>query len=103
MIAALIASIAANVAFAYLLTRQVDAARADARAADQAHAREVANLCQRIQAPDVAVQQHAIETQPIETPRPDSLFDDEDHWDARPTVPKEKLAEMLMDEELAHA
>ena len=96
MIAALIASIAANAVLVYFLTRLV-------REESAANRRQTATLLQRIQAPDVAVQQHAIETQPIETPRPVSLFDDEDHWDARPTVPKEKLAEMLMDEELAHA
>ena len=96
MIAALIASIAANAVLAYLFLRRDERQEAARR-------HERATLLQRIQAPDVAVQQHAIETQPIETPRPVSLFDDEDHWDARPTVPKEKLAEMLMDEELAHA
>lgn len=96
MIAALIASIAANAVLAYFLTRLV-------REEAAANRRQTATLLQRIQDPAAAVQQHAIETQPIETPRPVSLFDDEDHWDARPTVPKEKLAEMLMDEELAHA
>ena len=100
MIAALIASIVANVALAYLLIRQTDAVRADARTADDQHRREVANLLQRIQAPDVAVQQHALETEEIVAPKPVSTFDDSDHWEAQ-GLTKERLAEIAMETELS--
>ena len=96
MIAALIASIAANAVLVFVLTRHM-------REESAANRRQTATLLQRIQAPDAAVQQHALETQPIETPRPVSLFDDTDYWDARPQMTKDELAEAAMNAELAHA
>jgi len=95
VIAALIASIAANTALAWLLTRELRDARTTAR-------REIADLCQRIQAPDVAVQQHALETGEITAPRPVSEFDDSDHWEAR-GLSKEQLAEEAMKLEMTLA
>ena len=95
MIAALIASIAANTALAWLLTRELRDARTTAR-------REIADLCQRIQAPDVAVQQHALQTEEVVAPRPVSEFDDADHWEAR-GLSKDELAEVAMSLELTGA
>lgn len=47
-------------------------------------------LCQRVQAPDVAVATHAQGMVPVEVPQAVSMFDDEDHWTS-----KESLAELL--------
>lgn len=91
MIAALIASIAANVALAYLVTRELAASRL-----------ERGRLLQRIQAPERAIQEHAISQEAIHVPRAVSEFDDTDYWEAQ-GLSKDALAEMAMERELTVA
>lgn len=50
----------------------------------------VADLCQRIQAPAVAVAQHAAYTTPTVVPQHVPMDDDDAHW-----ASKEELAEIL--------
>lgn len=60
-----------------------------------AHARQIADLCQRLQAPEHAVTQHyneAVESKSLPAVMPD---DDEDFWEA-----KDALAERLAAEEV---
>jgi hypothetical protein len=47
-------------------------------------------LCQRVQAPEYAVAQHAQQAMAQDVPQAVSMFDDEEHW-----ASKEELAEAL--------
>lgn len=47
-------------------------------------------LCQRIQAPDIAVAQHAYATEPPSSMPAVSMFDDDDHW-----ASKDELADLV--------
>lgn len=58
----------------------------------------VDRLCQRVQAPEVAVAQHVDQTTPVFAPQPLSPDDDE-AW----LMDKEELAERMMEQELGAA
>lgn len=47
-------------------------------------------LCQRIQAPEYAIAEHAQAAMPQQAPQAVSMFDDEDHW-----ASKDELAELV--------
>lgn len=55
----------------------------------------VERLCQRIQAPELAIAEHALQVAGEFTPPAVAMDDDEGHWEA-----KEQLAERLRDMEL---
>lgn len=57
----------------------------------------VENLCQRIQAPDMAAAVHATQGQPLEAPPAVSIFDDSDHWESK----EEMAARLAAQERLA--
>jgi hypothetical protein len=52
-------------------------------------------LCQRVQAPEVAVAQHAALMPVADPPRAVSMFDDADHWAASAGLTKEELADAV--------
>jgi hypothetical protein len=52
-------------------------------------------LCQRVQAPEVAVAQHAAMLPVADPPQAVSMFDDEDHWAASAGLTKEELADAV--------
>lgn len=72
-----------------ILLRELASARTE-------HAGMIADLCQRIQAPDVAVVDHAVMSH--ESPQAVSADLDTDFWEARLT--KEQLAEALAEAEM---
>jgi hypothetical protein len=47
-------------------------------------------LCQRVQAPEYAIAEHAQTVVPQQAPQAVSMFDDEDHW-----ASKDELAELV--------
>jgi hypothetical protein len=51
-------------------------------------------LCQRIQAPEVAIAEHAAMVPVADPPQAVSMFDDDDHWAAMNRLTKEELADM---------
>ena len=62
----------------------------DRRTERREHAALVADLCQRIQAPDVAVIAHEAQTREMRAPQPPGLDDDAGYWRS-----KDDLAESL--------
>lgn len=72
---------------------------ADLARVDRAeHARQIATLCQRLQAPEQAVIDHAVAAIPVSPPavHPDR---DDDYWSAQ-GISKEDLADAAMRQEL---
>lgn len=51
-------------------------------AKDQKHAEQIAVLCQRLQAPEQAVIDHAVQQAPVADEPAVNPFLDEDHWEA---------------------
>jgi hypothetical protein len=52
-------------------------------------------LCQRVQAPDVAIAEHAAMVPVTAPPQSVSMFDDEDHWASMAGLSKEELADVV--------
>lgn len=52
-------------------------------------------LCQRVQAPEVAIAEHAAMVPVSAPPQAVSMFDDEDHWASIAGLSKEELADVV--------
>ena len=82
MIVDLIAQAAPFAVIAFLLW--------DRRIERREHAAMTAELCQRLQAPELAVMAHDLQGRDVAMPQPPGFDDDEAHWES-----KEALADRL--------
>jgi hypothetical protein len=55
----------------------------------------IGRLCQRVQAPEVAIAEHASSVPSQFSPQAVSMFDDDDHWAASAGLTKEELADAV--------
>ena len=66
-----------------------------------AHAEQIAELCQRLQAPEQAVVDHSTQRMDPAPPQAVGMDDDAAQWAAIGVVPKDQLAEQAYASELA--
>lgn len=88
------------VALVALVLRERDREKDRATERDQ-YLAQFADLCQRIQAPSVAVTDHSIQAVVSPVPQAVGFDDDEGYW--RSSESKEQLAERMMREEVEAA
>lgn len=81
-------------------TRQVDTLITNQADTTQAFIHQIDRLCQRLQAPEQAVIEHAVHAFTETPPEPVAMDDDTAHWEAK-GVDKNELADLVMAAELA--